>query len=170
MNFASAMQAAAELLAAFDASAPDGAEDTDLGGRLQQFLQSEEGARGFFVSLLTGDFKASDQPPQALLEAIRTAPATAHNVLAKNLVMSAATEVVHKRNGDAENAAGSTRVLTRTKHLFKASDSSNLKARAQEMLASIDKRSQSFAPFLSRVNYDAEQTAAARNALRDVLN
>lgn len=177
MNFATAMQEASEVLndleSAYNHAHATGklpTTDEFDGQRLLHFLKSEEGARGFFVVLLTGELRVSDDPPPVLTQTLFEAPEPALTVLTKNLVMSAATEVVHLRNGDAHNAAGSRRVTDRTKELFARTKSGALLLKAQEMRDTIEGCSDAFSAFLGRVNYDEEQKLAALHALNAVLN
>jgi hypothetical protein len=167
MKFAAAMQEASTVLASLDLATKN-STSFDVAS-LDSFLQSDEAARGFFVTLLTGDFLASDDPPPVLIKAINSASPSGLTVLVKNLVMSAATEVLHKRNNDEENAAGSQRVLTRTKNIFACTNSTALVERAQALLKTLQGESEEFSAFVNRVNYDEEQKAAAIKVLNQVL-
>jgi len=138
-------------------------------GEIQGMLSEEVSARGFFVALLTSEGAVADAPPPYLVEALRSAPEVAHTLLAKNLVMSTATKLVHQRNEDIAAAEGSSQVAERTKNLLKAMKSEAANAQLREMMTALSEGTGSLAKFAARMNYDEEQKAVALGAIREVL-
>jgi hypothetical protein len=100
-----------------------------------------------------------------LISAIADAGEIANSVLARNLVMSAATALVHQRKGDSENAAGSEQVTKRTQTLIRKTNSDSMKKVIADMRATLAGESQEFSAFLARVNYDEEQREVAIKAI-----
>ncbi len=135
---------------------------------LAQLLSSTQGARGFFVALLTGDSQLADQPPPELLAALQAAPDSATELLVKNLAMSTAMAITHQRNGDQTQVQGSQRVARRTAHLLQQLCSPTLASLLQAMLASAQSQTGPYADFLKRWGYDAEQHQAIADAIAAV--
>ncbi len=167
LNFPLALKAAAGLLDKLaDAENNSSAE---LRSEIDQFMGSEEACRGFFVVLLSDDRTIADNPPDALLEALTEGGEIPVSVLTRNLVMSTATQIVHLRNVDNDSAAGSERVVRRTKELIRRAGSEPLTKSLMAMRATLAGDSQEFAPFMARTNYDEEQKSAAIMVIDDLL-
>jgi len=86
---------------------------------LNALLSRPEGMRGFFVTFLTDEsLKSLDDGKTPLSnrvkQAILAAPAMKiADIMVKNLIMSAAVEVMHRENGDLENADRSALTVRR---------------------------------------------------------
>lgn len=161
MDFQTAIKESNEII--IDLDAQTAAE------RIEYMLGSTESARGFFVALLTSDSSAADEPPIKLAEALKRLNDDAQIVLVKNLVMSSATAVLHRRNGDAENAAGSDRVAERSANLIKLANQTALWNKLKDMRDSMDGKSEVFEKFFYRLGYDDEQISAARSRIDTTL-
>lgn len=167
LNFPMALKEAAALLDRLEAA--DEAGHASFRSEIDKFMLSEEGCRGFFVVLLTDEREIADEPPAVLVEAIKDAGEIPSSVLARNLVMSAATRVVHERKGDSENAAGSDEVTRRTQTLIRRAASDSIRNAIASMRATLVGESQEFAGFMARVNYDHEQKDVAIKAIDEIF-
>ncbi len=168
LNFPLALKAAAGLLDRLEDA--DNSSRASLRAEIDEFMGSEEACRGFFVVLLSDDRAIADNPPAVLIEAITQGGEIPVSVLTRNLVMSAATKIVHLRNVDHNSAAGSERVTSRTKELIRRTHSEPLTKSLVSMRATLLGESQEFAPFLARTNYDDEQKSAAIKAIDNLLD
>lgn len=165
LNFPAAMKEAADLLNRMETASES--ERQNMRSELEKFMTNEESCRGFFVVLLTDERRIADEPPAVLVEAINAGGQIPASVLARNLVMSAATRLVHTRKGDTDNAAGSEEVTRRTQTLIRKMNSETMRKNLASMQASLRGESQDFAPFMARVNYDAEQIEVALRAINE---
>jgi hypothetical protein len=137
--------------------------------RIVSLISSLPGARGFFVSYLTGNFACSDEPPLELIEALTESPLPSLDLLVRNLVMSTAMAITHDRNGDAEAAKGSRLVAVRTKRLIGRLSLAELQEKIAQMRSTIQEGQGQYADFLKQWGYDRQQLAAAQEALESAL-
>ena len=89
-----------------------------MNGEITSIIKDKKGGRGFFVSYLTSEFAPADHPSQGVINALKATLNIVGELLVKNLAMSTAMVVAHKRNQDYENAAASQRVSRRTTNLI----------------------------------------------------
>lgn len=92
--------------------------EADLEKTLTALVASENGARGFFVTYLTDDRPLADAPSAAVVQALQSSPEIVAELLVKNLAMSSAMAIAHRRNQNEAMAEGSDRVQTRTTQLI----------------------------------------------------
>lgn len=137
----------------------------DLEATVQSLVSSENGARGFFVTYLSDDRPLADQPEPAMLKALKTSPAIVAPLLVKNLVMSTAMAITHRRNQDETMARGSDRVRSRTLHLIQQLQLPQVQVEAQQLAQSLQTGVGMYQPFLERWGYDLEQKTAMQQAL-----
>ena len=89
---------------------------------LRSLVSTTAGARGLYVTLLTDEHNTLLTTPlnPELLTAIEASPEPNNKLLAMNVAMSAATELVHVANGSEELAAASRLTRDRSKVLLDA--------------------------------------------------
>jgi hypothetical protein len=138
-----------------------------------QLLQTSNGARGFWVTFLTGESPLADQPPHEIIEALEavavTTPQLNAELMVKNLVMSTAMAITHQRRNDPSQVAGSQRVAQRSLRLLQQWQSPIAQNIASEIYFSATTGSGSYANFLQKWGYDQEQLGAITNALTPLL-
>lgn len=144
--------------------------EAELETAIAALVLSQNGARGFFVTYLTGDSPLADQPSEAVIEALQTAPGTVADLLTKNLAMSSAMAVAHRRNQNEEMAQGSEQVRSRTIHLIHRLPLAELQTRLAQLHQSVTTGEGPDEPFLQRWGYDTEQRQAIATALQTVFN
>ncbi|MGP1386131.1 MAG: hypothetical protein ACTS2F_21410 [Thainema sp.] len=166
MTFQQAISISQELL---DQADQHTYSEAELQTAIATLVASENGARGFFVTYLTGDSPLADQPTPAILTALEQSPQIVAELLVKNLAMSSAMAVAHRRNEKQELAAGSERVKRRTQHLMQQLDIADLAARARALQTSAQGGQGDYAQFLDRWGYDAEQRQVIDQAFEQVL-
>jgi molybdopterin-guanine dinucleotide biosynthesis protein A len=132
-------------------------------------VKTPNGARGFFVTYLTDDRQAADRPSPGVLEALREAPEIVAELLVKNLAMSAAMVVYHSRHQSEEMAAGSARVLGRSRNLIQILKMPACQAIASQMLESLQTQEGEYEEFFQRWGYDDEQRVAIGSAVGEAI-
>ncbi len=153
--------------------------DEDASAQIVALLSDMPTARGFFVSLLTGDWNFGNRIPTIVIETIKANPGHSHTLLARNLVMSCATAVVHRRSEQPGLADGSDRVAVRSAYLITKLNSPDMlkelldiKAACEERLehgSSQEKNTGTYHAFLERWSYDSEQIHAAHDCVKKVI-
>ena len=132
-------------------------------------VQSENGARGFFVTYLTSNSSLANHPSEELVQALRSSPDIVAELLAKNVAMSAAMTLTHSRNEDEAMAQSSQQVRDRSATLIKLVDLEAVYDRCRKLLASAVTGAGSYQAFLDRWGYDAEQRHLICEALEGAI-
>ncbi|MGG6270206.1 hypothetical protein ACQ4M3_34825 [Leptolyngbya sp. AN03gr2] len=128
-------------------------------------VQSENGARGFFVSYLTDDRDFIDQMQPTVVQALLNSEGTVGDLLTKNLVMSTAMILTHTRNQNPDMAASSARTRQRTAAIIRQMRSLKVDEHLMRMKSTIEQGGGDYQKFLDRWKYDAEQKAAMLDAI-----
>jgi hypothetical protein len=135
---------------------------------IRSLVGSENGARGFFVTYLSDTRPLADQPSVAVIQALQSAEHIVSPLLVKNLAMSTAMAITHRRNQNEDLAQGSDRVRSRSVALIHALPSAQLQDHAQRLLTSIDTGTGDYGEFLHRWGYDSQQQQAIRDILEQI--
>ena len=166
LSFQEAMQVAARWLAAWRTEARCAgarcAGDQDaatLAEQLAVLLAHHDGRRGFFVVALTGDDPLLDAPPAPVLACLRGAGAAVVDLTVRNLAMSTAMLLEHRRRHDEESASGSLRVQRRCQGLLRQLDPVAVRQRLEQLMEATEGHGPDVA-FLERWGYDAAQRQA----------
>ena len=138
-----------------------------LSDRVAELLVNKEGIRGFFAISLASDFALLDRLPDSLLMELRNAGNLVVDITTRNLAMSSAMIITHKRNKDIEKQSGSERVKSRCIEILRLLDPLSVKERLEKMLIGISGLGED-ADFLKRWNYDMEQKNAIKNSINEV--
>lgn len=136
-----------------------------LEATVRALVRSENGARGFFVTYLSDDRPLADHPTPAITAALQTSPAIVAPLVVKNLAMSTAMVITHRRNQDASMMQGSERVRSRTAQLIQVLQLPQVQAEAQSLLTAIETEEGEYQTFLERWGYDLEQRQAMQHTL-----
>ncbi|PZO37409.1 MAG: hypothetical protein DCF19_18935 [Pseudanabaena frigida] len=144
-------------------------EDSQLESEISALIQTSNGARGFFVCFLTGESQLADAPSDGVIRALKSSPMAIAELLVKNLAMSTAMAIVHRRAVNIEQAQGSDRVAKRTALLIKKVDLAEVRRIATQVQSSAISGNGEYAAFLEKWGYDAEQKQAIANALDNIL-
>lgn len=141
--------------------------EAQIGEAIAALAAAENGARGFFVTYLSDPRSLSDQPSQAVLDALATSPTVVSPLLVKNLVMSTAMAITHRRNQNEDLAQGSDQVKARSLKLLQHLTFPELKQQAQDMVTSLETGKGHYQSFLERWQYDTEQRQAMLQVLTE---
>lgn len=138
--------------------------DTAFEETVAALVGTENGARGFFVTYLSDERPLVDHHIPSVAQALQAAPAVIAPLMVKNLAMSTAMALAHRRNHNESLAQGSDRVRSRTLQLIESLPLPELREQAQQLVVSIDTETGDYQPFLERWGYDPEQRQAIRQA------
>ena len=144
--------------------------ELEIAAVIAELVKSENGARGFFVTYLTSEVSIADNPSTLVVQALQSNPEVVAELLVKNLAMSAAQAMFHRRNQKQEMAQGSERVHKRTARLIKLMELPCVYDRTQKLLETAATGEGSYKAFLERWGYDAEQRQAICQALQQVIS
>lgn len=137
---------------------------------ISDLVKTQSGARGFFVTYLTSESSLADNPSTAIVQALRSHPEVVADLLVKNLAMSTAQVVFHRRNQNEEMAQDSQRVRQRTARLIELVDLTAVRDRIHELLQTLARGEGEYKAFLERWGYDTEQRQAISQALQQVIS
>ena len=142
--------------------------DEVLADRVAELVASRDGARGFFVVSLAGDCPLMDRLPEPLVLQLRAAGAGVVDLSARNLAMSTAMALQHRRNGDDSQQAASERVQARCTELLRLLEPGAVKRRLDVLLQAASQGDGEDLAFLDRWGYDADQRQAIAAAVEAV--
>jgi len=170
LTFDQALSTCSDLIDAIDSGETTAAQALP---QLNEIMQSANGARGFFVCLLTGDSPLSENVPDELLTAFKNNSEIVFDLLAKNAVMSSATAYQHLQSGDQDNARKSISVAKKSMAIINKVNCGAMKSTMEAMVSAIDNKiaeavvdeSLHYAPFLMRWRYSKEQLDYARTLI-----
>ena len=160
--------AIAETQALLEKMASKTIPDSEIQTTITDLVQTQTGARGFFVTYLTDERPFIDSPSKGIIYALQSSPSIVGELLVKNLVMSSATALAHRRNQDEEMAKGSEQVRDRTLYLIKAVKLPIVNEKLQKMEKSLTTGQGEYQTFLERWGYDAEQKKVMESAILEV--
>lgn len=142
--------------------------ESDILVTSQKLVSTMTGARGFFVSYLTDDRPLADRPSAAILAALTTSPEIVAELLVKNLAMSSAMVLTHRRRHDETMAKQSEQVRERSSQLIISLGLPTLFEKLEELMVTIQTGKGIYQSFLDRWHYDSEQRSAIAKAIAQV--
>lgn len=143
--------------------------ESEFSLKIAELVKTENGARGFFVTYLSAEDSLADRPSPELIQSLQSSPDTVADLLVKNLAMSAAMAIAHRRNGDEDLAQGSDRVRSRTAHLIQQLELPQVHDLALALRESTVTGAGEYKLFLQRWGYDAEQRQVILKAIDQVI-
>jgi hypothetical protein len=144
--------------------------EADIEAVVTSLVQSHNGARGFFVGYLTNPSKIVDKPSEAIIRALKSAPDIVSDLLVKNLAMSAAMTIVHRRNNDLDLMESSAMVCQRSDRTIEKLESETIVELLEDLLQTIVEGKGSYQDFLERWGYDREQLQVIERVTKKALN
>ncbi len=141
----------------------------EVANTVAKLVQTEAGARGWFVTYLPDPRPLADQAPPELVDALRSSPDIVAELMVKNLVMSTAMILHHQRRHSDDDVVGSQRVQTRSAQLLQQLQLPQIRDRVAELLNSLTTGEGEYQAFLTRWGYDDEQKQAMSEILRRVV-
>jgi hypothetical protein len=165
-TFQEAMTISAEHIRLWEAGE---LSDEVLADEVGQLVSHRDGARGFFVVSLTGDSPLMDRLPEALVMQLRQVGMGVVDLTIRNLAMSTAMAVLHRRQEDQAMLDGSLRVQARSRDLLAQLEPALVKEKLESLLAGLKGEGEEQA-FYERWGYDAEQRQEITSALLGVAD
>lgn len=165
ISFEQAIAFTQSLLAQMEAGELGAAQ---LEAEIAALVKSKNGARGFFVSYLSDPRPLADRPAPEVIRALQSAPEMVSELLVKNLAMSTAMAITHRRQGNEDKAQGSDRVLQRTINLIEQVQLKQVQQKLQELQTSATTGEGSYQHFLQRWGYDQQQRQAIAHMISQV--
>lgn len=166
-GFAEAMEITAQWLTLWEAGE---ISDEVLADRVAELVASRDGGRGFFVVALAGDTPLLDRLPEPLVLQLRAAGEGVVDLTARNLAMSTAMALHHRRNGDGEQESRSGRVRERSVELLRRLEPALVKERLDTLLQAAEAGTGPDLDFLDRWHYDRDQRQAIAAAVLAVAD
>jgi hypothetical protein len=143
--------------------------EPEIEGIVTSLVQTKNGARGFFVTYLTDERNFADNPSLGIMLALKSAPEIISELLAKNLVMSAAMVLTHRRNQDEEMAKSSEQVRHRVAKLIQQLKLDAISEQLYQLQESLTTGKGNYQDFLERWNYDEQQRQLMQKAISEVV-
>jgi hypothetical protein len=147
----------------------DDLTDLEFQQAIADLILTVNGARGFFVSYLTQDWIIGDRQTEAIVKALKSVPIPASELVVKNLSMSTAMAIAHRRTGNEVQAQGSDRVAARSKELIQLMNFDLVNRIVSQMRHSAQTGEGEYAEFLNKWGYDAEQRMSMDVALSNAI-
>ena len=145
-------------------------DEEEIETKVTSLVNSKPGARGFFVAYLTSDLPLADNPSVGVINALKSSPHLVGELLVKNVAMSTAMTVTHRRNNDSENALDSQRVARRSINLIKQLNLDVITKELIKLQTSLTTGEGSYQEFLDKCGYDAEQKEMIGFAIAQLSN
>ncbi|HEY9827961.1 MAG TPA: hypothetical protein V6D19_21195 [Stenomitos sp.] len=143
--------------------------EAELEAPIAALVKTYTGARGFFVVYLSDTRASLENLYPTLIPSLKTAPDIVSELLVKNLAMSTAMEMVHRRNGHAEMAQQSAQVQRRSAALMKQLDGPQIQRELQQLWVGLSNDAAPYGAFLQRWGYDAAQRQAIATYLQQLF-
>lgn len=163
-------EAIATTQALLEQMAQGNLSEADIEAAIATLVSTENGARGFFVTYSTDDRELADHPSPAVYRALQSSPDIVAELLVKNLAMSSAMAVTHRRNDNEVMAQGADRVRSRMMRLIDQLELPQILERAQKLHETTATGVGEYRAFLERWNYDAEQRQVIQEALLPIIH
>ncbi len=160
-SFEEALSAATLWCSAWD---KDELSDEVLADRVAELLETKNGIRAFFAISLSSESALMDRIPESLLIQLRNAGEAVVDITAKNLAMSTAMSLHHKKNTEYELQSASERIKERCIDLLKKLESTLVKKRLDLLIAATEGEGEDV-QFFNRWGYDVEQRLAIAESI-----
>ena len=110
----------------------------------------------------------ADNPSDGVINALKTSPEIVSELLVKNLAMSSAMAVTHRRNNDEKMAKSSEKVAQRNGNLIKLTNLDLSSQKLEELKQTIINNNGSYQAFLEKWQYDEEQKQIIKKNLEKI--
>lgn len=164
VTFEEAIALSQSLMSQIETASPQ-----ETAENIAQLVKTEAGARGFFVTYLTSEGTFADSASPEVIQALQTSPDIVAELLVKNLAMSTATAIAHRRDNNEQLAQGSDNVRRRTTRLIEQLELPKVRELALKLRESAVTGAGTYKTFLQTWGYDAEQRQVICQALDRVL-
>ncbi len=146
----------------------DNLQPGEIARGIRDLVATENGARGFFVTYLTQENLPNNHPPY-VIRALKSSPEIVSELLVKNLAMSTAMTITHRRQNNEKMAQSSINVTHRTTKLIQLLELNQITAKLTQMRESAATDKGNYSTFLQRWGYDQEQKQVIGEKMTQLL-
>jgi hypothetical protein len=136
---------------------------------VSELVKTENGARGFFVIYLTAEDEICDRLQPEIIEGLKASPDITAELLVKNIAMSTAQTIFHRRNQDLEKSQSSITVARRSAEMIKQLNLPKINQLGRQLLTTIQTGNGEYTDFLNRWGYDDEQRTTIANVVSQLI-
>ena len=134
--------------------------------RIAELIKTKNGLRGFFAYVLSDkDCLLLDQLPFSLIYKLNEGGDAIAEIVVKNLIMSSAQIIIHRRNNNYEYEMSSENISDRCKATLRLLDSKSVAKSAEQVIRDLDNMGNSFD---NSVRYDIEQKEFIKKQILDI--
>ena len=137
-----------------------------LADRIAELIKTRNGLRGFFAySLSDKDCFLLDKLPFSLIYKLNESGDAVAEIVVKNLIMSSAQIINHRRNNNHEYEMRSENISDRCKAILRMLDTKSVTKFANKVIKDLDNMGNSFD---NSVKYDLEQKEFIKKQIFDI--
>ena len=140
--------------------------DEVLADRIAELIKTKNGLRGFFAYTLSNkDCYLLDKLPFSLIYKLNEGGDAVVEIVVKNLIMSSAQIIIHRRDNNHEYEITSENISDRCKAILRLLESKSVTKSVSQVLRGLDNMGNSFD---NSVKYDSEQKAFIKKQILEI--
>ena len=137
-----------------------------LADRIAELIKTKNGIRGFFAYALSDkDCYLLDKLPLSLVFKLTEGGKNVVEIVIKNLIMSSAQIIIHRRENNIEYKLSSENISERCKSILRLLDTKLVTKTINEIIKDLDNLGNSFD---NSIKYDLEQKNFIKNQIFDI--
>jgi len=137
-----------------------------LADRISELIKTKNGLRGFFAYALSDkNCFLLDKLPSSLIFKLNEGGESVVEIVSKNLVMSSAQIIIHRRENNHEYEITSANISDRCKGILSLLETKLVTKTVNEVIKDLDNMGNSFD---NSVKYDSEQKEFIKNQILDI--
>ena len=137
-----------------------------LADRIAELIKTRNGIRGFFAYALSDkDCLLLDKLPFPLIYKLNEGGDAVTNIVVKNLIMSSAQIIIHRRDNNHEYEMTSENISDRCKAILRLLETKSVSKSVNQVLRDLDDMGNSFD---DSVKYDSEQKEFIKKQILDI--
>ena len=137
-----------------------------LADRIAELIKTRNGLRGFFAYALSDkDCLLLDELPFSLIYKLYEGGDEVADIVVKNLIMSSAQIIIHRRENNHEYEITSENISDRCKAILKMLETKSVTKSINQVLRNLDNMGNSFE---NSIKYDAEQKEFIKKQILDI--
>ena len=137
-----------------------------LADRIAELIKTKNGLRGFFAYALSDkDCFLLDKLPFSLIFKLNEGGVAVAEIVVKNLIMSTAQIIIHRRENNHEYEIRSENISVRCKSILRMLDTNLVTQSVNKVLKELDNMGNSFD---NSIKYDSEQKEFIKKQILDI--
>ena len=139
-----------------------------LADRIAELIKTKNGLRGFFAYALSDkDCFLLDKLPFSLMYKLNEAGGSVADIVVKNLIMSSAQIIIHRRDNNKDYEITSENISCRCKAILRLLETKSVAKFVDKALRELDTMGNSFD---NSVKYDSEQKEFIKKQIVDIAH